>query len=545
MFELQRLRVSTRLILLSSVALLGLLVTLVFLAVHNRENSFRDKQAKTRNLVEVAYSTIEHFQKQEAAGKLTRADAQALASAAVRAMRYDRNEYFWINDMSPRIVVHGAKPELEGQDMSSLKDPNGKLLFLEFVAVVKKSGAGYVDYLWPKAGSDKPQPKISYVRGFAPWEWIVGSGIYTDDIAAEFRQDLLEVGMVMLLLLVVMGLMAWQISRSVLRQLGGEPAYAAEVTKRIADGDLARPVTVDGDHDSLLGALRVMQDKLATVFGEINISAEQLDQNADQVATAARQSSEAGQRQSQATAATAAAIEEVTVSINEVSSLATETARRSKSVADLSDQGRKQLTDAESEVQRVSITVGTASDKVQELLRRSEQIGNIASVIKEIADQTNLLALNAAIEAARAGEQGRGFAVVADEVRKLAERTANATTEIAGLIATVQGETRGAVVEMEQMVPLVQRSMDLARAANGTLHEIHRLAGSSLENVEEVAHATRQQASATTEIARNVEQIAQMAEEVNATMQNTAGHADELESIASKLRQRVAYFRLR
>ena len=545
MFELQRLRVSTRLILLSSVALLGLLVTLVFLAVHNRENSFRDKQAKTRNLVEVAYSTIEHFQKQEAAGKLTRADAQALASAAVRAMRYDRNEYFWINDMSPRIVVHGAKPELEGQDMSSLKDPNGKLLFLEFVAVVKKSGAGYVDYLWPKAGSDKPQPKISYVRGFAPWEWIVGSGIYTDDIAAEFRQDLLEVGMVMLLLLVVLSLAAWQISRSVLRQLGGEPAYAAEVTKRIADGDLARPVTVDGDHDSLLGALRVMQDKLATVFGEINISAEQLDQNADQVATAARQSSEAGQRQSQATAATAAAIEEVTVSINEVSSLATETARRSKSVADLSDQGRKQLTDAESEVQRVSITVGTASDKVQELLRRSEQIGNIASVIKEIADQTNLLALNAAIEAARAGEQGRGFAVVADEVRKLAERTANATTEIAGLIATVQGETRGAVVEMEQMVPLVQRSMDLARAANGTLHEIHRLAGSSLENVEEVAHATRQQASATTEIARNVEQIAQMAEEVNATMQNTAGHADELESIASKLRQRVAYFRLR
>ena len=270
MNKLQNLKVSTRLAWLTAVAVLGLLVAVGVFLMQSKAHSLEEKQDKTRNLVESAHSILSYYHKLEKDGVLTRAEAQKRAGDAVRQLRYEGEEYFWINDMAPKVIVHGAKAELEGKDMSELKDPNGKFLFQEFVKVVREKSSGFVDYYWPKAGAQVPVPKLSYVKGFAPWEWIIGTGIYIDDLEAEFDQQIAKLaGMIVPILIVLAGL-SLLISRSISRQLGGEPTYAAEAVHRIANGDLSMELAVkSGDTTSLLASLKNMQDSLHSTMGEV------------------------------------------------------------------------------------------------------------------------------------------------------------------------------------------------------------------------------------------------------------------------------------
>ena len=167
-----------------------------------------DRQAKTQHMVDVGYGILAHHQKLESDGKISKADAQAAAMNAIRGLRYDKVEYFWINDMSPKMVMHPIKPELDGKDLGEMKDPAGNRLFMGFVDVVKSKGSGFYSYLWPKPGFDQPVSKISYVKGFAPWGWIIGTGIYLDDVDAIFRQTAMMFAMVSLIVFAVV-LIAW------------------------------------------------------------------------------------------------------------------------------------------------------------------------------------------------------------------------------------------------------------------------------------------------------------------------------------------------
>ena len=195
-------------------------------------------------------------------------------------------------------------------------------------------------------------------------------------------------------------------------------------------------------------------------------------------------------------------------------------------------------------IQKISRTVSDASGRIHALEERARQVSSIANVIKEIAGQTNLLALNAAIEAARAGEQGRGFAVVADEVRKLAERTSLATTEIEHMIVGIQHDTVGAVGAMNAALPEVQEGVELAESATALLQSIESGARRTLERVGEVADATLEQSAASTSIAQRVEQIAGMVEETTESIRGTAATAHQLEGIAGNLKQQIGRFRI-
>jgi methyl-accepting chemotaxis protein len=149
-------------------------------------------------MVDIGFGILAHYQKLESDGKLTRAQAQAAAIAEVKSLRYDKAEYFWINDMAPKMIMHPIKPELDGKDLGEMKDPSGNRLFMGFVDVVNKQGAGFYSYLWPKPGFEQPVAKISYVKGFAPWGWIIGTGIYLDDVDAVFRQTAMTFALVCL-----------------------------------------------------------------------------------------------------------------------------------------------------------------------------------------------------------------------------------------------------------------------------------------------------------------------------------------------------------
>lgn len=543
MAHFNSLKISTRMHVMTALTFVGLLVLCVAALFQLKQTMIEDRMAKIRNLVEYAHSQLAFYDEQAKAGKMSLEQAQTLAKDSLRKARYDEKEYFWINDYHPRTIMHPIKPELDGKDQTDNRDPNGKQLYVEFVKVVKAEGAGYVDYQWARPGMTEPVPKLSYVKGFEPWGWIVGTGIYIDDVDAAFRKNAMMLGGVSLLLLVVLIITGSVIRRSIVGQLGGEPADAVAVMQKVAGGDLTASVG-NAPKGSLLDALDDMVASLRALIGEVSRGAKAVEQNAEQIRHASGEVAIAAEHQADSTSAMAAAIEELTVSSNHISDSARDTEEDSRNAMTLAGEGSERVGLATVAIQKIAATVSDASGRIHALEERARQVSSIATVIKDIAGQTNLLALNAAIEAARAGEQGRGFAVVADEVRKLAERTSLATTEIEQMIVGIQGDTVGAVEAMNAALPEVDQGVLLAGQASDSLRSIEAGSERTLERIGDVASATREQSAASTSIAQRVEEIAQMVEETTATIRGTAESAAELEKIAHGLSEQIGRFKV-
>jgi methyl-accepting chemotaxis protein len=534
-------RVSTRMQLLIGLTLAGLLVLCAIALLQLRGSMLEDRKEKTRNLVEVGLAVLDHHYQQVRTGAMTDAQARQAAKESLRGVRYAANDYYFIVDTDHVYLLQPANPALEGQNQKDVKDARGKPLIQEIVATAN-AGGGFVDYWFPRAGQRQAEPKLGYVQLFRPWGWVIGTGIYIDDVDTAFRGAALMLGGVSAVLIVLLILLGWRIAAGVLRQLGGEPAAAVAVMQRIADGDLS--ASVDAPPGSLLYSLGSMVASLRSLIQEINRSAALLVGNAEEISRASTEVSAAAGQQADATSAMAAAIEQLTVSSTHISDSARDTENDSREAMSLAGEGNARVRQASGAIQKIAATVTDASERIRALEGRALQISSIANVIKDIAGQTNLLALNAAIEAARAGEQGRGFAVVADEVRKLAERTSTATTEIEQMIAGIQGDTEGAVGAMNEALPEVEQGVQLAQSAAESLQAIENGAGRTLERVREVAAATQEQGSASTSIAQRVEQIAQMVEETTATVRSTADNAVQLERIAQGLQAQIARFRV-
>jgi methyl-accepting chemotaxis protein len=540
MNALSSLRVATRMHILVGVALAGLLALCLTALFQLKSSMMEDRMQKTRNLVEVSVGTLAHFQKLASDGKMSEDDAKKAARETLRDLRYEGSDYFFIVDTSHKYVLLPTKPEFEGLDKGDLQDANGKYLIRELVSTAK-NGGGFVEYWFPKAGQQTAEPKLSYTKLFSQWNWVIGTGIYIDDVDREYKHNAMLLGGMSLALLVLLTLVGWQVSSSVLRQLGGEPREAAAIMQRVASGDLTSSFEA-APTGSLLGALGDMVGSLRQLVREINSDANRLVSNAEEIAIASDEVALAAEQQADATSSMAAAIEELTVSSNHISDSARDTARDTTEAVALAGQGTERVHLASQAIQKISETVSDASGRIGALEERARQVSSIANVIKDIAGQTNLLALNAAIEAARAGEQGRGFAVVADEVRKLAERTSTATTEIEQMIIGIQNDTSGAVAAMNAALPEVQEGVELAGSARESLQSIESGARRTLERVGEVADATREQSTASTSIAQRVEQIANMVEETSGTMRGTAAIAHQLETIATSLKQQIGRF---
>ncbi len=540
--KLENLRVLTRMRLLVALALLGLVALCAVSLANLRSSLMDDRKLQTKYLVESAQGVIEHFYKQSQAGTLAEADARKGATETLRAMRYAGNNYLFVVDNKSTYVLLPPKPEKEGTDASGLKDSNGKVIIQELVKAAL-AGGGFVDYLYPKAGETDPQPKLSYAAPFAPWGWVLGTGIYVDDVDREFRSIATILGGISATLLLVLGLFGWRVSASVTSQLGGEPREATAVMQRAAGGDLTTHLG-NAPNGSMLAALGSMIGALRTMMGEINSGANQLVSNADHISRVSSQVADAALRQSDATASMAAAMEELTVSSSHISASALETEQNSQEAMRLAAEGSDRVGQASTAIRRMSETVTGASSRILALEERIGQVSSIANVIKEIAGQTNLLALNAAIEAARAGEQGRGFAVVADEVRKLAERTSSATTEIEQMITGIQSDTSSAVGAMNAALPEVDQGVTLAASAAEALQAIESGARQTLVRVREIADATREQSAASTSIAQRVEEISNMVESTSENIRGAADAAIGLERIAVGLKDQISRFRI-
>ncbi len=335
---------------------------------------------------------------------------------------------------------------------------------------------------------------------------------------------------------------AFMLTRSITRPI----SRAVEIAQRVAEGDLTSRIDVESNDEigKLLAALRTMNANLRSLIRGARENSKKVSDAACELSTAASQVAASSRSQSEAASSMAAAVEEMTVSVSQISDHAGNAEKISTESGNLSEEGSSVIEEMISKMGDIASTVNASSTIMEELGQQSEQIADIVNMIKEIAEQTNLLALNAAIEAARAGEQGRGFAVVADEVRKLAERTSNSTLEISSVIEKVKNGIVSVMESMREGVDQVDQGMRQAGQTSEAISRINSGSRKVVGTVNDIGSALREQSMANNEIAVSVEKIAQMIEENNAAVEETAKTARNLEGLASSLQEVVSKFRI-
>ena len=544
MNSLRSVSISRRLWLILVVAIVMLFTLGAFMLKQIHSDLYQAKVQKTQHVVQTASGVLSYYHGLETAGTLTRDAAQKQALSAVRGLRYNETDYFWINDLTPVMVMHPANPKLEGQNLSAIRDPNGYALFNEMVAIAKSKGAGMINYLWPKPGAEAPVGKTSYVKLFEPWGWIIGSGVYVDDVQAEFQSQLIKASVIGLVITLLMGLLLTLIVRSIVRPLQETVNAMANIAS--GESDLTRTLDTHGQDEvtQLARHFNAFTAKLRQVVTQLQASASALGQSSNELGNDAAQAQERSQQQSQQMELVATAINEVTYGVQDVAKNAEHAASEMRDAESQAQQGQVNIDGSLQQIDRLSQTIDQAVEVIRTLASESTQIGSVQEVIRSIAEQSNLLALNAAIEAARAGEQGRGFAVVADEVRLLAQRTQKSTAEIQAMIERLQNHSEAAVKVISDSSRASQLTIEQAGLAGASLNAI----GQALRNLNSlnasIASATLQQAHVVEDINQNVTQAAGLSHSTAVAAEQSSLASTRLKALSEELNGLLKQFRV-
>ncbi len=483
MVRLPRLTIARRIYLLIAVGFAGLLVN-TFLDSRELGSALKhQKQMELQHLGELAIAIAKDEHTVSQKGELPAAEAQKRALARIAALRYGNNDYFFVNDMNNVTLMNPMSPQLNGKNMAALKDPTGKAFIAEMTALVQRSGSGFVDYQWTKPGASAPSPKLTYVVGFAPWGWVIGTGVYIDDLDAQLavstQHSLLVVATVTLLTLLISSLVARSITRPLHR--------VTSTMKEIAEGRIDAEVPGIGRGDEIgeiAGAVEVFK---TNAVARLRLEAEQQEQEAR---AAAQRRADTQRLADDFDSAIGRIIDAVSAAAMELEGSATtltSTAERSQDRATVVAGASEE---ASTNVQSVASATEELTSSVHEISRQVQASAQIAHEAVDQARQTN----DSVSELAGAA------------VEALAEQTAKATGEISQQIAGIQAAT--------------QQSVSAIRGIGETITRMSEISST-------IASSVEQQGSATQEISRNVQQAAHGTREVSANIVEVQRNATE------------------
>ncbi|MFM4703116.1 methyl-accepting chemotaxis protein [Aeromonas bivalvium] len=535
MFKLGDIAVSRKLMLLLSVALLGFIALLLLSASALHRNLMSEREARLQAVLDLAMSRI-----QTLATTLPAPEAQAQAKAMLDSMRFDGDNYLFVLDESRKVVVHPAKPELVGRLMG---EPGiaAEAHWLRMVDLGKGGQQGRLEYQW-RSPSGETAGKMTLVAGYQPWGWILGSGLLLQDIEDTIWSQYALMGGATLLVILLMGLLGMAISRSIVNPL-------AEINKamaRVAAGDLVVSIPVHGKDELGTVARCTNQglDAIRRALLEASQGARNVADAALRIAASAEQTNQAVNSQRDQLAQLATAMNEMSATISDVAGHAENTARDTQDATNEAGLGNEDVHASVHGIQALATEVEQATHQVNRLKEGVMQIGEVTAVISAISDQTNLLALNAAIEAARAGEQGRGFAVVADEVRQLASRTRHSTEEIQSTITQLQQRAVTAASAMDTSRKLAESSVGQSEKAGQDLSLIVSHIQHVSDMATQIATAAEQQSMVAEDMNRNVSGINDSALEMSQAASQLAQESELLAGLSRSLDERLAAFRL-
>lgn len=500
-----------------------------------------NKETELKQLSQVAYSIMEEQDKKAVQGKQSLTEAKTKAKALIADLTYGNGEYFFIFDKNYNMVMHPIKPSLNGKNTERMPDANGKMFFKEMISTAVLTGESYVDYVWPRAGESKPIDKKSFSVYFQKWGWGVATGVYTDDLWETFMSEVYSVLQFTIVILILTSILVFYITKSIVTPLQFLEKRMMEVCNT---KDLTLRANLDGNDEltDMATAFDVMLTQFNEIIFNMRSASEQISSASTELSVITAQTSEGMESQKLESHQVATAMTQMSTTVHEVANSISNAAQASHNAAQATQHCNSVLETSNSSIDELSKKLEQAEILIHTLETQSSDISSILSVITGIAEQTNLLALNAAIEAARAGEQGRGFAVVADEVRSLSSRTHESTNEIHNVISNLQSGSKDAVAAMNESKIAASLVVENAQKSAQALQDITDSVAQIDMMTSEIASASEQQTVVAEEINRNINNISEITDESSVGAVQTAESSEELARLAEDLKVVVEQF---
>ncbi|CAE6919250.1 methyl-accepting chemotaxis protein [Vibrio sp. B1FLJ16] len=529
-------KLKTQAYLLSAIILFALLALTATGLWTLRVASNLDNKARVTELFKSAYSILTEVEKMAASEQLPEDEAKALATRLLRNNIYKDNEYVYVADENMVFVAAPLDPQLHGTSFHDFKDSNNNSVGQLILDILGRKTGQIVEYTWSQKQADGSiEEKLSIASKTPHWNWVVGTGIGFNEVNARFWAT--AQWQLVLCLVIASAILASLIIaiRKMLSILGGEPNDVRNAVQAVAQGNIQTSFDTVAVKGSIYEAVQVMSQSLATMVTNLDKSMHALRSELTAVESRSKNITELTSSQQQSTAMIATAMTEMASSANQVASSANDTAQSTDEADKQSQQTQSLIRSTVDNIQGLATQLNTASQAVADLDQDVNNIVKVLDVIGDIAEQTNLLALNAAIEAARAGEQGRGFAVVADEVRNLAGRTQDSTKEIQNMISNLQAGSHNAIQTMEICAETSESTVTESMSASDALQHIVTSLESITAMSQQIATAAAEQTLVSDDISQRINLIEESGYQLSSVVKESQSSTQSLTSLANEL----------